>query len=182
MKELSLHILDIVQNSLGAKAMLIKIDLVEDLKKDLLLISIDDNGVGMDESVAKSVLDPFYTTRTTRKVGLGLPLLAQAAKGCGGDIDIQTKKGKGTIIKASFGLSHIDRAPIGSMSDTMVTLIALNPEVDFVYRHCIADKEFILDTRIIKNTLQEVPINYPSVLDWIKNYVEDGIKELNGGA
>lgn len=181
MKELSLHILDVVQNSLGAKAMLIKIDIMEDDEKDLLLISIDDNGVGMDESAVKSVLDPFFTTRTTRKVGLGLPLFAQAASNSGGDIEIQTKKGKGTVIKASFVLSHIDRAPLGSMSDTMVSLIAIRPDVDFVYRHHVLDKEFVLDTRTIKNTLQEVPINYPSVLDWIKSYVDEGLKEINGG-
>jgi len=181
MKEISLHILDVVQNSLEAKAMLIEIDIVEDHKENLLLISMKDNGVGMDETQTSNVLDSFFTTRTTRKVGLGLPLFAQAARECGGDLKIQSEKGRGTIVTASFVLSHIDRAPLGSMSDTMVSLVALHPDVDFVYRHCVDDKEFLFDTKIIKDTLEEVPINYPKVLNWIKTYIDEGVREISGG-
>jgi len=182
MKELSLHILDIVQNSLGAKASLIEIDIEEDIKNDLLIIKIRDNGSGMDPDTIKKVMDPFFTTRTTRKVGLGIPLFAQAAQSCGGGLKIYSKKGKGTEIVASFTLSHIDRAPIGSMADTMVSLIAVWPNVDFVYKHSVGDRGFTLDTREIKKTLEDVPINNPMVIDWIKEFVNENLKEINGGA
>lgn len=182
MKELSLHILDVVQNSLGAKASLIEININENIKEDLLIIEIKDNGTGMSKEMSKKLIDPFFTTRTTRKVGLGIPLFAQAAKSCGGDFNVHSEKGKGTAIEASFVLSHIDRAPIGSMVDTMVSLVAMRPDVDFVYRHCVGDEEFILDTREIKKTLQEVPISNPMVLTWIKKFIEENLKEINGGA
>ncbi|HQA59549.1 MAG: ATP-binding protein [Tepidanaerobacteraceae bacterium] len=182
MKELSLHILDIVQNSLGAKASLIEININEDVKNDLLVIRIKDNGLGMDTATAQKVMDPFYTTRTTRRVGLGIPLFAQAAESCGGDFKIYSEKGRGTEIVATFTLSHIDRAPIGSMADTMVSLIAMRPDVDYIYRHCVGDREFTLDTREIKETLEDVPINNPMVIDWIKEFVNGNLKEINGGA
>jgi len=182
MKELSLHILDIVQNSIGAKASLVEIYINEDVKNDLLIIKIKDNGTGMDAATAQKVMDPFYTTRTTRKVGLGIPLFAQAAESCGGELKIFSEKGKGTEVVATFKLSHIDRAPIGSMADTMVSLIVLCPGVDYVYRHCVGDREFTLDTRQIKKTLEEVPINNPMVVDWIKSYINENLKEINGGA
>ena len=111
MQELSLHILDIAQNSIAAKASLVEIEIEEDKKKDLLTIKIKDNGTGMDEETSRKVSDPFFTTRTTRKVGMGIPLFAQAAQSCGGDLKIYSKKGKGTTIEATFILSHIDRAP-----------------------------------------------------------------------
>jgi len=182
MKELSLHILDIVQNSLGAKASLIEIDINEDIYNDLLVIKIKDNGIGMDTATAQKVKDPFYTTRTTRKVGLGIPLFAQAAESCGGDLKISSEKGKGTEVVATFILNHIDRAPIGSMADTMVSLIAMRPDVDYVYRHCVGDRAFILDTREIKRTIEEVPINNPMVIDWIRAYINENLKEISGGA
>ncbi|NLU11050.1 MAG: sensor histidine kinase [Tepidanaerobacter acetatoxydans] len=182
MKELSLHILDVVQNSLGAKASLVEIDIVEDVKNDLLTIKIKDNGTGMDEEMSKKVIDPFFTTRTTRRVGMGIPLFAQAAKSCGGDLKVYSEKGKGTEVIATFVLNHIDRAPIGSMADTMVSLVAVHPDVDFIYRHCVGDKAFVLDTREVKKILQEVPINNPMVLDWIKRFIQDNLKEINGGA
>lgn len=181
MKELSLHILDVVQNSLGAKASLVEIDIREDTKRDLLLIQIKDNGTGMDSDTIQKVMDPFFTTRTTRKVGLGIPLFAQAAKSCGGDLKIYSEKGKGTKIVASFILSHIDRAPIGSMGDTMVSLIAMRPDINFVYRHYVGDEGFALDTREIKKTLEEVPINNPMVLDWIREILIENLKKINGG-
>ncbi|MCR4430006.1 MAG: ATP-binding protein [Tepidanaerobacteraceae bacterium] len=176
-----MHILDIVQNSINAGATLIEIIIDEDEKNDILTIEIKDNGRGMDESTLKKVKDPFFTTRTTRKVGLGVPLFEQAAKSCGGKLDIFSKVGEGTSIRASFVRSHIDRPPIGSMSDTMILLVATNPEIDFLYRHRVDNNEFVLDTREIKNTLQDVPISNPMVLDWIKTFVEDNLKQISGG-
>lgn len=181
MKELSLHVLDIVQNSISAGASLVEINISEDREKDMLTIEIKDNGRGMDEQTLKKVQDPFFTTRTTRRVGLGIPLFSQAAKMCGGDFSIYSKPGEGTIVKAGFVWSHIDRAPLGSMSDTVVSLVAANPEVDFVYRHRVGEKEFVFDTREVKETLQDVPVTHPAVLDWIKRYMEESLKEINGG-
>ena len=181
MKELSLNILDVVQNSLGADASIVMITINEDLEKDLLLIEIEDNGIGMDETLLKKVTDPFFTTRTTRKVGLGIPFFANAAKSCGGSFSINSKKKAGTTVRASFVHSHIDRAPIGKMADTMVSLIAMHPDVDFIYRHVVGKKEFVIDTRELKNTLKDVPLNNLMVLDWIKGFIEENQKEINGG-
>jgi hypothetical protein len=181
LKEISLHILDIVQNSIRAGSTLVEISINEDHKKDLLNIEISDNGKGMDEETVKRLKDPFFTTRTTRRVGLGIPFFAQAAQACGGDLDIKSKEGKGTTVKASFILSHIDRPPLGSMADTMVSLIAAHSELEFVYRHRVDNRDFVLDTRDIKEILQGVPLYNPRVLDWIKRYVEDCLKDINGG-
>ncbi len=154
MEDLSLHILDIVENSIGAKASRVEIKVDEDTKKDLLVIEIEDNGLGMDEETIKKVLDPFFTTRTTRKVGLGLPLLGQAARESGGDIEIESKVGRGTRVRASFGYSHIDRKPLGDIGTTLTTLIAGNPEVDFVYEHKKDESEYRLDTREIRDGIK----------------------------
>ncbi len=132
MEDLSLHILDIVENSIRAKAS---------------RIEIKDNGQGIDEETMKKVLDPFFTTKTTRKVGLGLPLLSQAARESGGNIEIASKVGRGTRIKASFGYSHIDRKPLGNIGATLTALIAGNPEVDFIYGYKKDELEYLLDTK-----------------------------------
>jgi signal transduction histidine kinase len=153
-EDLSLHILDIVENSIRAKASRIEIRVVEDTVKDLLTIEIKDNGQGIDEKTIKKVLDPFFTTRTTRKVGLGLPLLSQAARESGGDIEIESKVGRGTRVKATFGYSHIDRKPLGNMEVTLKTLITGNPEVDFIYEHKKDESEFRLDTREIRASIK----------------------------
>jgi signal transduction histidine kinase len=143
MEDLSLHILDIVENSLSAGASWIKISLVEDTRKDLLLLEIQDNGKGMDAAMQGQALDPFYTTRSTRRVGLGLPLLAQAAQQCEGRLDIRSEPGQGTSVKALFRLSHPDLKPLGDISETLRTLLVGRPDLDlhFEYRQddeCIA--------------------------------------------
>ena len=150
MEDLSLHILDIVENSIKAKALRIEIKVIEDIGKDLLTIEIKDNGQGIDEGTIKKVFDPFFTTRTTRRVGLGLPLLSQAARESGGDIEIESEVGRGTRVKATFGYSHIDRKPLGNMEATLTTLIAGNPEVDFIYEHKKDELEYRLDTKEIR--------------------------------
>jgi len=149
-EDLSLHILDIVENSIKAKALRIEIKVIEDIGKDLLTIEIKDNGQGIDEGTIKKVFDPFFTTRTTRRVGLGLPLLSQAARESGGDIEIESEVGRGTRVKATFGYSHIDRKPLGNMEATLTTLIAGNPEVDFIYEHKKDELEYRLDTKEIR--------------------------------
>ncbi len=155
---MSLHILDIVENSIRAKASKIKIRVVEDRAQDLLTIEIKDNGQGIDEGTVKKVLDPFFTTRTTRKVGLGLPLLSQAARESGGDVQIESEVGRGTRVKATFGYSHIDRKPLGNMETTLTTLIAGNPETDFIYEHKKDELEYRLDTKEIRARIKKTAI------------------------
>ncbi len=147
-----MHVLDVVENSVMAGASEIRIGINEDTEKDLLSIEIEDNGSGMDQETVKKVLDPFYTTRTTRRVGLGLPLLAQAARETGGGIEVSSEVGRGTRIRASFQYSHIDRKPLGDMEETLVTLIAGHPEIHFVYEHRDGETSFRLDTDEMRKT------------------------------
>ena len=140
MRELSLHILDIVENSTRAGAQQVFITLAEDADKDTLTLEVKDDGRGMSTEIQGKVLDPFYTTKTVRRVGLGLPMLAQAAERTGGRLVLESHEGKGTHVNVTFGLSHIDRQPLGDMAGTMVSMIAGNTDVDFVYRHERGDR------------------------------------------
>lgn len=182
MKEISLHILDIVQNSIAAKADSITVKIVEDLTTDTLVIEIIDNGSGMDKELAERIKDPFTTGRKTRRVGLGVPLLYDACTRCDGNLKIQSERGKGTTVIAWFKHSHIDRAPLGNMIETILTIVMGNPEIDFIYIHNYNSKEFCFDTREIKQALGEVSINEPQVLSWIKGFLEEGFNSLSGGA
>lgn len=179
MKELSLHILDIAQNSISAGANLVTIEIKESISNDSLEISVIDNGCGMSEEFAKNVTDPFTTTRTTRKVGMGIPLFKLAAVQAGGDLSLETKQGEGTKITAVMQHGHIDRSPIGDMAETMVNLVSMNDKIDFVYRHCTDDGEHVLDTRQIREIMQDVPLSNMSVLAWIRDYVNEGLNEIN---
>ena len=159
MEDLSLHILDIVENSVAAHADQIEIRISEDKKKDLLSVEIIDNGTGMDKKTVEKALDPFYTTKTVRRFGLGLSLLSDAAKAANGHLSIKSKEGEGTQIKADFQHSHIDRKPLGNMSQTIITLVMGNPEIDFLFVHKKNGQEHSVDTRKIKAQLKEMPIN-----------------------
>jgi len=150
MEDLSLHILDIVENSIRAHAKKIEIKIIEEKKKDLLTIEINDDGKGMDEKTLKDVLDPFFTTKNTRKVGLGLSLLAQSAEESGGSIKIESKPGQGTKVKATFGYSHIDRKPLGDVHESLKVLITANPDIDFIYEYQKDNANYHLDTKGIK--------------------------------
>lgn len=168
MEDLSLHILDIVENSVAAKANKIEIRISEDIKMDLLSVEVIDNGIGMDKKTLKKALDPFYTTRTVRRFGLGLPLLSEAAKAANGHLSIKSKKGEGTKVKADFQYSHIDRKPLGDIGQTIITLIIGNPEIDLIYMHKKNSHKYILDTRKIKAQLKETPINFPDGIRMIR--------------
>lgn len=181
MKELSLHILDIVQNSITANAKLITITIAEDVPADTLTITIGDNGKGMSEELLARVRDPFVTSRTTRPVGMGISLFESAAAATGGGLDIQSKLGEGTTVTATFGHSHIDRQPIGDMASTFAMLVSGNPSVDFVYRHSVNGEAFTVDTREIKKILGEVPVDSIEVVNWIKEYVEESLNTISGG-
>ncbi len=178
MKEISLHILDITQNSIVAGASRIVLEIIEDTKEDILRFTVKDNGCGMDEEFLKNVINPFTTKRTTRKVGLGIPLLKLAAENAGGGIDIKSRVGEGTEISAWFKHSHIDRQPLGNMADTMFTLITSNTEPDFDYIHKYNDKEFKVSTREIKEILGDVPLNNIEVSGWLAGFLKEGESEL----
>ena len=147
MEDLSLHILDIAENSISASAKRIEIRIDEDPVKDLLTIEIKDDGKGMDEQTLQKVLDPFFTTRKTRKVGLGLSLLAQAARETDGNLELDSRNGEGTTVKATFRFSHPDRKPMGDIDETIRTLVVGYPGVDFLYEHKKNDSIYRFDTR-----------------------------------
>ena len=178
MRELSLNVLDIAQNSVAANAALCEIEIVESAKNKELFIGIYDNGKGMTEEQVKSVKDPFFTTRTTRKVGMGVPLFKMAAEMTGGSFDIESEVGVGTRVKATFKTDHLDFTPLGDMCSTVVLLITMNTHMDFLYRYSIDEKEFTLDTRQLKEILGDVPLNEPSISNWIKDYINQNTKQL----
>lgn len=169
MEDLSLHILDIVENCITAKASRIEVKITEDTAENLLTVEMNDNGKGMSKELLENATDPFYTTRTTRKVGLGIPLLAQSARESNGDISVKSKLREGTSIKATFQYNHIDRRPLGDIGQTMIILIMSNPDIDFLYEHKKNDKSYILDTAEMKKELDGIPINNPEVIKIIKN-------------
>ena len=172
MKELSLNILDITENSVKAGASLIEITLME--KDEQLKLVITDNGCGMKPEILRGVIDPFYTTRTTRKVGLGVPLLKLAAEQTGGEVRMESwheseyPDRHGTVVTAIFYQNHIDFTPLGDIASTMVTLIQGSPQIDFVFTHTSGSLDVHLDTREMREVLgEEVPLNQPEVLHWI---------------
>lgn len=179
MKELSLNILDITENSVKAKATLTQITVLE--KDNLLTLTIKDDGTGMPEEIVKSVTDPFYTTRTTRKVGLGLPLLKMAAEQTGGHISIESSQGEnhGTVVSAIFYTDHIDCTPLGDVVSTIVTLIQGHPETDFIFKHIKEEKEVKLDTRELRQVLGDVPLNEYEVIKWISEYLREQYENFN---
>ena len=178
MLELSLHILDIAENSIRAGAKLIQITVTEDSVSDRLTIQFKDDGAGMTEDILEKVLDPFYTTKKVRRFGLGLPMLSEAARAAGGSFDIQSKKGIGTTVTADFKRSHIDRQPFGNIADTLITLIAGNPEIDFLYRHLVNGRIFEFETAVIKKEIDDVPINHVDVMSFVRQLIEEGLEEI----
>jgi len=178
MKELSLHVLDIAQNSITADANLIEIMVSEDFVANTLSITISDDGKGMSKEFLKKVRDPFTTTRTSRGVGMGIPLFESAAISCDGCFDITSQLGIGTNVFAQFAHNHIDRQPLGNIAETITTLVFGNPTIDFVYKYNVNGGTFEFDTRIIKETLSGVPIDALEVILWIKGYINEGMEGL----
>ena len=178
MRELALNILDIVENSVKANATLIEIGV--SAKDNLLTVSVKDNGKGMSEEFLSKVTDPYTTTRTTRKVGLGLPLLKMEAEMCGGRFSISSKLGVGTIVTTDFQIDHIDRPPLGDLGETMSTLLSGEDNVDYVLTYSVNDVGFTLDTRELKAGLDGVPISEPEVLLFVKNYIRENISQIGG--
>ena len=181
MEDISLHILDLAQNSIAAGASRIEISIQDIPEQDRLGIRIRDNGKGMDQDQVQKASDPFYTTRTTRKVGLGIPLFQASAEATGGHMEILSQKDAGTTVQAVFHSSHIDCLPIGRMEDTMAVLICCNPDVQFHYSHIFSDRKFVLHSGEIQQKLGEISIAYPDVIMWIKDYIHSGLEEIYGG-
>ena len=183
MKELSLNILDISENSTKAGATLVKIELSE--CDEEFSITITDNGCGMKEETLLSVANPFYTTRTTRKVGMGIPLFRLAAEMTGGSLSIESKhvdefpEEHGTTVKATFNKKHIDFTPLGDIISTVTTLIQGHPSVDYVFTHSYGEKLVTLDTREIRDVLEGVPLDVPEVLLWIRDNLTEQYEEFN---
>lgn len=180
MQELSLNVLDIAQNSVRANASMVTITISERTADHFLEISIADNGCGMTEEQVAHVVDPFFTTRTTRKVGLGVPFFKMSAESTGGSFSIVSQVGKGTTTTASYHTDHIDMLPVGDMNATILSLITMNPDMDFVYRHERDQKTYTLDTRELKAVLEDVPLNTPEVVSYLKESLEEGEAELMG--
>lgn len=178
MQELSLNILDIAENSVKAEASLIVVSVVYDTASDHLTVTITDNGCGMTPEQVSCVTDPFFTSRTTRRVGMGLPLWQMAAEMTGGGITVKSEVGVGTTVTARFVLSHIDRLPLGDLPQTMVTLIGGSPERDFRLEFSYDGDGFIADTREYRAVLgEEISLAEPEVLAFIATQLGDGIRE-----
>ena len=177
MRELSLHILDALENSLAAEATLIELVIEEDVTADRLTITIQDNGHGMTEAQLARVYDPFFTTRNTRHVGLGIPLFKAAAERCNGDLTLTSQLGKGTTLRTTFQHSHIDRAPLGDMTSTLMAVI-LAGVCDLRYVHRVDRKEFEFHTTGIKAELGDIPLTHPAVRKWLQEFIIEGEQEL----
>lgn len=178
MEDISLHILDVAENGIMAGADRIRICVEEDTSRDRLAITIEDNGRGMTPEFVQRVLDPFVTTRTTRKVGMGLSLFQQSAQEADGHLEVASEPGKGTVVRVLMSHSHIDRKPMGNMVETVVTLIEGNPSVDIVYSHVRNGREYELDTRELREELEEIPINHPHVIQLIRENLDAGLQEI----
>jgi len=175
MNELSLHILDICQNSIKANASLIKIIITENIINNIYKIEIIDNGSGMDKKTLSQVADPFFTTRTTRKVGLGISLFKMAAEMTEGSLEIASTINEGTKVTTIFQNDHIDRAPLGDIEDTLSILILNENMIDIYYKHIFNDNIYIFDTREIRKVLDGIPFTDYNVIMWIKNNIQEGI-------
>lgn len=179
MRELALNVLDIAENSVTAHATEIDIDIR--VEKNILSIVIKDNGCGMTEEFVKKVVDPFSTTRTTRKVGMGIPLFKLASEAAGGKFDIRSKSGIGTTVTATFEIDNIDRAPLGNIASTISQLIATSPEIRFVFNYSIEGNGFSVDTDEVKENIGDVPITEYEILKFIEEMINENMTALNGG-
>jgi anti-sigma regulatory factor (Ser/Thr protein kinase) len=178
LRELSLHILDIAENSVQAKAKNIEVSIEEDTESDRLRIVIKDNGKGMNPQSVAQVTNPFFTSRTTRKVGLGIPFLKEAAESCNGFLKIESSEGIGTIMEVEFQRSHIDRMPLGDLESTFLNLLVGYPEVHWIFRYRKDKKEFILEDDLLKKELIGIPLSDPTVLSYLRKLISDRMNEI----
>jgi hypothetical protein len=181
MKDLSLHIMDILQNSTRAKASKIELDIIEDTVNNTLAIIFTDNGCGMDEETVKRVIDPFFTTRTVRKVGLGLPLLKQNCEQTGGSLHIESKVNEGTQVTATFVHDHIDRPTLGDIAGAVVLTASAYPDIRFIYRHEKDGQSYVFDTEEVKEALDGISIQNPEIIQYLKEMIVESLLEIGVG-
>lgn len=182
MDELALHLLDLLENSLNAGASLISIEIDEQPGDDRLDITIEDNGKGMDAQTVARATDPFFTTRSTRRIGLGLSLMKASAESWGGGLELKSEPGRGTRLHIWFQLGNIDRQPLGDWPGTILGLIMSRPGVDFIYRHRVAGDEFELDTRELRDELGPEALQSPRVINLLKPQVVAALRALGSSA
>jgi signal transduction histidine kinase len=185
MQDLSLHLLDIIENSARARSTLIEISIGVLEQENRIVFNITDNGCGMDAITLENAQNPFYTSKSERqkKVGLGIPLFKQNAEWCNGHFEMSSALNEGTILKAEFEYDHIDRMPLGNVQDTILGSIIGHSDIDFYIRmyrilknnEC---REFILDTRMIKSELGDIPITWPDVIQYLNDLLKEGIKNI----
>lgn len=179
MRDLSLHLLDIARNSITANSTEINIMINEDCNSDFLTMSIHDNGIGMDQMTLDRVLDPFFTTRKTRNVGLGLSLLKANCRITGGDLEISSKLDEGTFVKAILINSNIDRPPLGNVASTITCLILSEEKFNLSFTYQYNDKSFSFSTNEIQEILgNDVDIKDWSIINWIESYINENIESL----
>ena len=182
MKEISLNILDILQNSIDAGSCAIRLAILEDSARDALEIEVADNGKGMDAATAASALDPFMTGNPKKRVGLGLPLLREQARCCEGDLTLSSAPGKGTTVRVWFKRSHIDRMPMGDLAGTMATALATHQEIEFSYNHKFDGRGFSVTSAHLREALDGLPLSMPPVFRSITEFLQNNIDKLYGGS
>lgn len=175
MKDLSMHIMDILQNSTRAQASNITLNVFEDQANDKLILQFIDDGCGMSSEMVQQITNPFFTTRTTRKVGLGIPLLKQNAELTGGSVQIDSIEGKGTEVTAIFGLTHIDRPPMGDLAGTIVLTAAAYPTIHFIFHYKRGEIDYIFDTDEVNQVLDGVSIQEPEIIQYLREMIEEEI-------
>ena len=183
MREIALHLLDIAENSVAAQSKSISIHVHEDLLHDMLSASVIDDGRGMDADTAQQVQDPFYTTRTTRNVGLGIPLLKLAAEQAEGSFCLQSEPGKGTWVEAEFRHSNIDRMPLGDLASTFLTLLISHPQIDWTFLYRVternkASRDFLFESDELKSELGDISLTEPEVLTFLRGMIEEGVEAV----
>lgn len=177
-----MNVLDVAENSVAAGSTLTSITVEIDTAKRLLAVTIADNGKGMDEETVRRVTDPFYTTRTTRKVGLGVPFFKMASEMAGGQFSIRSAPGEGTAVEATFQWDNVDRMPLGDMAATYCSLVMVSEGTDFVYTHTVDGRSFTADSREFRAVLEGVPLSTPDVQAFIRDYIRENTEEISGGA
>ncbi|MGI9950981.1 ATP-binding protein [Moorellaceae bacterium AZ2] len=181
MEELALHLLDLMENSLAAGADRLELRIQEDLAANRMIIELMDDGRGMEEGEIEAALDPFFTTRASRRVGLGLPLFRATARQCGGDLTLSSRPGEGTRVVATFELNHIDRPPLGNMGATIAAVLGREVPVELYYRHQRGQEVFEFSTSRLREILGDIPFNLAPVLAWVRDFVNQGLQRLHGG-
>ena len=182
MRELSLHILDIARNSVEAGAGRVELTVREDPVGDRLEVTVVDDGCGMDEETVARVTDPFYTTRTTRPVGLGIPLMMATCERAGGKMELTSTPGKGTRVRCEMQLSNLDRPPLGDMAAVVQAMACKSGHTELLYRHMVGAEEFRVDTLEVKRELEQDCLCAPPILTWLGRHVREGLRELGSRA